>query len=396
MSMSSSAGRWLRGLIAGSRFASLIGRVGQSICLAVAWGAACSLCSAQAADKQTPQQNAEQDRVKAQAFRDALGKEMNSGNADAMIDLATITEQGDAAAPADRMAAMNLFEKAADKHNPFAREKVCIAYLLGEGRTQDIAKASTYCDPLGVQDPVGLFWAGYTYEHGIGGPADETSALEIYSRAVDLGSGDAADALGQIALQRKAPSAARKWFCRGVMLGSADAMDHLARMTEIGEAGEADTSEAGWLYSHAATLGNVDAQAWMKDHSGAAAIALVALTSTNGKKTEFTHTYTAKGKPAEEALDLAKIVRMLGDNYPGADPYSMPVEGNATIECYVNSRHDIDTCVVREFPIAYNFGQTLEAFFSGRVSVSEQDADGAPTARKRVALTVRWELPQIH
>ncbi|MBW8882561.1 MAG: hypothetical protein JF615_14405, partial [Asticcacaulis sp.] len=112
----------------------------------------------------------------------------------------------------------------------------------------------------------------------------------------------------------------------------------------------------------------------------------------------FTHSYTAKGKPAQEDMDITRIVKILTDNYQGVNDVhvEMAVEGNATIECYIDSHHDIDACVIREFPMAYGFGPTFEAFFSGRVAVSEQDGDGVPTARKRVALTVRWVLDGGH
>jgi len=346
--------------------------------------------------KQTPEQIAEQARSQAKTLREDLTRRATSGDTDAMIDLATLLEQGDASAqtptPADRAAALDLFEKAADKHNPFARQRMCIAYLLGEGRPKDVAKALTYCDPLGVKDPVGLFWAGYAFEHGIGGPADEISAMEIYSQAVDLGSGDAADVLGQIALAKKAPAAARKWFRRGSMLGSADAMDHLAAMIESGEGGDADMSEAGWLYGHAALRGNAHADSWTKAHPGLPPAPSIDLGSEAAKKVRFIHSYTIKGQPAQEIMDFARIVKLLSDNYPGTHPFGSPGQGNATIDCYVDGHRDVDTCVVREYPIAYGFGPTLEAFFSGRVSVEGQDSDGHPVARTRVVMKVQWLL----
>ncbi len=374
------------------------------VCLALALVMSGHAMAASAAEPpagkhtKTPEQLTEQARIEAKAFRDELAKQVKKGNTDAMIDLATLLEQGDesvpAPTPADRAAALDLFEKAADLHDPFAGQRVCIAYLLGEGRPKNVAKASTYCDPLGVKNPVGLFWAGYTFGHGVGGDADETSAMEIYSRAVDLGSGDAADALGQIALTKKAPEAARKWFRRGTMLGSADAMDHLAVMTETGEGGDANPSEAAWLYGQAAIRGNIHGVAWVKDHPGLPAVPSFLLSSDAGRKIRFLHSYTAKGKPAEETFDFNKIVTLLADNYPGVNGYDTPVNGNATIDCYVDAHRTIDACTIREFPIAYGFGPVLEAFFIGRVSVTGADPDGHPVARTRVVQTVRWLIEQ--
>ena len=337
-----------------------------------------------------PQVSAEQ-RAKAEAFREDLSKEAKGGNINAMIDMATLVEQGDLITPADRAAALDLFEKVADRHDQVGREKMCVAYLLGEGRPKDIAKAATYCEPLGVHDPVGMFWAGYDYQYGISGPADEASALDIYGQAINLGSGDAADEVGQIAAQKKAPTAARNWYRRGVMLGSADAMDHLAAMTEAGDGGDVDTVEAAWLYGYAAFRGNTHAQAWVKDHPDSGVAGSIVLSADNGKKAEFIHSYTAKGRPATEVFDITRITKLLTDYFPDSS-YYMQMEGKATIDCYITTRHQIDTCVVSEFPIAAGFGPTLESFFSGRVSVGDLDAKDQPTAQRRLLFRVNWVL----
>ncbi len=237
-----------------------------------------------------------------------------------------------------------------------------------------------------------MFWAGYTFEYGIGGAADQDSAAAIYSQAVDLGSGDAAVALGRIAAQKQAPEAARKWYRRGVMLGSADAMDHLAIMAQSGEGGDADPEEAKWLYSYAAARGNAHAQAWTKEHPDFTIVAPLYLTTESGKKIEFTRNYIADGKPAKDVMDYARITDLLNDYYPGMASYWGPIEGSATIDCYVSTHHEIDACVLREFPRAQGFGATLETFFSGKVSVSETDGDGQTTAQRRVYMMVNWLL----
>ena len=177
-------------------------------------------------------------------LRATLEQSVRAGWPDAMADMAHLLEEGSMGVTADRAAALDLYEKAADKHQRLAQRKMCVAYLLGEGRPHDVVKAMSYCNALGIKDPVGLFWAGYDYEMGLSGPKDEQSAYILYGDAVKLGSGEAADALGRKALALKRPDVARQWFRRGVYLGSASAMVHLAAMTEAGEGGPADADEA--------------------------------------------------------------------------------------------------------------------------------------------------------
>ena len=326
----------------------------------------------------------------AQAQRKHLLAMANLGEPDAMTDLASLMEQGDDAAPIDRAGALDLYEKAADKADQIGRRKMCIAYLLGEGRTRDVVKGMPYCNALGVKDPVGLFAAGYDYEAGLSGPKDEGVAMGLYVEAVQLGSGDAAAALGRKALGLNKPDAARQWFRRGVYLGSADAMDSLAVMAGAGQGGPADPVEARWLYAAAAERGNTHAA--VQASPTPAEMPVICLEGDGKKTMPIIHTYTDTSGPHHETIGFPALMDLLSRGFPQA-ALDNEVEGDATIECYVADDHSLDACVLkREFPVGFGYGPTLETVFNGHIAVGEQDAGGLPTEHRLMKLTARWRI----
>ncbi len=325
-----------------------------------------------------------------QAMHDRILQGVAIGDSGALLDLATLKEEGDFQMPIDRAAALDLYQQAADKGERIAREKICMAYLLGEGREKDPAKAAPYCNPLGVtDDPAGLYWAAYDFQYGVTGPADEAQALSLYAQAAQKGSGDAAVVLAKKAVELGKPDMARQWLRRGVYLGSADAMDGLAVMVETGQGAPADTDEAQWLYRNAAQRGNVHAAGKAVPGPELSGFGFM---SSKDHPVSFTHTIAAGKSTREEKLDPQTLIRDLAGHFP-TSAINGNVSGLSSLECYVTGDHAIDACIVtHEFPLGVGFGATLEALFDGHMVISDTDGQGNPTAHRVLRQTIRWVM----
>ena len=312
-----------------------------------------------------------------------------------MVNLASLLEQGYTSAGVDRQGAFDLYEKAADKGNRIAREKVCVAYLLGEGRPLNVSKGMGYCNTLSEDSPAALFAGGFDYDNGVSGPRDDGKALTLYSKAGHVGSGEAMDAIGRKALALNRPDLARKWFRQGVFLGAADAMDHLAVMAEGGQGGPVDKAEAYWLYVNAARRGNVHAKAWVD--------ALPAKTEPLDRSSiisradgveegAITVTTQEKDGPHSQAYTLSRMISLFTGFYPAA-ARDDAVGGDVLVHCYVNADHVVDVCIVEyEYPIGYSFGGFAQTFFDEHLSVAAVDTGGKPTANTVFILGFNWKL----
>jgi TPR repeat protein len=321
-----------------------------------------------------------------------LTKKAKGGEANSIVDLASSLEMPDGVNPVDRDAAMDLYQKAADKGDRTGRQKTCLAYLLGEGRIESAATAMPYCNALGLKDRVGLFAIAYDYQTGLSGPKDEDMAMSLYVQAFQAGSGEAAAALGVKALSLGKLETARQWFKRGAYLGSADAIDHLAVMVEAGDGGVKDELEARWLYASAADRGNVHATKRVEEWPDAKDPPSICAFSKTDNPTGITHTWSdAKGKHTE-AINLHLFKKLMTDNFP-ADMRGSQVAGDTRVNCYIGADHVIDVCVVRqEFPIGYGIAASVQAFFNGQVTVANEDADGTDTANKILDLGVNFKI----
>lgn len=319
----------------------------------------------------TPEQTA--------AWMVGLKKTAEAGGDRQKVNYASALEQGQGRILPDLPAALEIYKQAADHRYALAQQKMCTAYLLGEGVPVDLAKGMSYCNKLGEADPVGLFSAGYDYEHGVSGPVDKNTAMSFYAQAGDKGSGDAMAAIGREALASGKPELARAWFHRGVERGSAGAMDGLAALYETGIGGDTDAAEAYWLYANAARRGNIHAASWMAGLPSTTQPLNVVLVM--GRNILVTRTIVDKSGTRTEPLDPSII----------GNSSDEPVNGEAQIHCFINRDHEVDVCIVeREYPLGYDFGMHLEAFFNGKLSVAETDSDGQPTADTVFKLNYRW------
>ncbi|MFT4076977.1 MAG: tetratricopeptide repeat protein [Asticcacaulis sp.] len=319
--------------------------------------------------------------ARTEALHETLYRRSQSGDAEAMTNLATLMEQGDEIAPIDLKIAYDLYEPAARLGNPVAVKKMCLAYLLGEGRPKDVIKASGFCNKVDATDAVTYFWGGYDYQYGVTGPADLDSARASYQVAVERGSGEAADAIGQMAFNGGHFDVARGWYRKGATLGSADAMDHLAGMAEQGQGGGKDSIEAAWLYGYAGQRGNSHAQDWLRAHPG------LEVSSDNlGKgasEITLTHIFGQGAAQKTEPLTVSRLSTLMHRRLDGVisnspDHYYY----FAYFDCYVGLSREVDLCVTsREYPLGFNMGDILRAVWGGRISLPERDADGNPTAQ---------------
>ncbi len=319
-------------------------------------------------------------------YRQNVTKLAEKGNLNAIADLGALLEQGDVDGDIDRAAAFDLYERAADRGHKAARQKMCVAYLLGEGRPVNVAKGMPHCNALGAKDPAGLFGGGFDFEHGISGPADPDLAAAVYLEAGKLGSGEAMDALGRRALELNLPDAARKWFRHAVFLGSVDAMDHLAAMAEAGQGGPADPQEAYWLYVNAARHGNAHAATWL---AGQPVLPepLDRVSPLAHGKTLISEVVTDKEGTRSVPFDLWHSGSSLANYYP-----SPGVNGSATIHCYINAAHEVDVCIrQREYPLGFGFGWLISALFDGKLVAADQDGNGRSTANTVFTVSLNWE-----
>jgi TPR repeat protein len=320
----------------------------------------------------------------------ALERDAANGKFGAMANLATLMEQDTSAGPAERAAALGLYEKAA-AGSSIGQRKLCVAYLLGEGRPIDYTKAKTFCTPLGAEDPVGSFAGAYDIDKGLSAPADPDGAITLYVKAVKLGSGDAADQLGQKALAASKPEAARRWFRQGVYLGSMDAMEHLAQLSESGLGGVKDDKEAYWLHVNAAHRGNAQAGQWVANLP--ADTKPLPRVTVDTAKTPLTNTYVDKdGQTQTEPFNLLKLSDVLKNSYPSR-ALKEKVEGYVTIHCYVNTAHDVDVCIQQqEYPLNFGFGRVISTLAGARLHTPDVNDHGDPLANAVFGFTLNWQI----
>ena len=321
--------------------------------------------------------------------RDKLTQQVAAGDIKALTPLASKLEYGDAAHAPDDAGALDLYQKAADLGSAVGIGKMCIAYILGEGRPHDPVKGLAYCDKLTDDSPTALFARGYAAHEGVGETVDTAAASALFIKAVAAGSGPAADMLGRDALAAGHVDEARGWFRKGVYRESVDALDDMARMAENGQGGAIDVAEAGWLYRNAARHGSAHAREWMETHADQR---VPHLSLEQGRAVAgITETYTdAKGQSQTRPVDMLAVEQALQGYYPKR-AMGAHIGGYAEIDCYVNAVDKIDACwLQREDPPGYEFGRVLEQLYEGNLTLAGKDAAGLPTAQHDFAFAIKW------
>ena len=125
-----------------------------------------------------------------------------SGDAEAMTDLALAYARGEERQRVDLCAALAWYEKAAATGSRRAMGNLAYFYLNGIFVRQDSARAvALYEDAIeGPSPDLGqyLYDLANCYELGVGAAPDKTRAMDLYSRSAQLGSRLAQQALARM------------------------------------------------------------------------------------------------------------------------------------------------------------------------------------------------------
>jgi hypothetical protein len=308
-----------------------------------------------------------------------------------MLEYASVLEYGIGPISVDLKGAYDLYEKAADRGEVIAIRRMCVAYLLGQGRPLNPQKAySDYCDKLPNTDATFLFSSAYDYEMGLSAPKNEATALSLYVQAFQKGSIEATYALGRIMLASGKLESAIAFLRGAVFNGSVDAMDQLARLLETGQGIEADADEAWWLYVNAARRGNAHAQQRLSELPQRQPL----LQGSLKEDTEGLITQTLTDKDGSHTSKFS-VTTAANDvlNYIPNETVSGYVDGVVEVHCHVDKHNVIDVCMMlREIPAGYGYGPIMMAKFRGKLSIAEKDHKGRPTAGMVYAQNIHWVL----
>ena len=177
---------------------------------------------------------------------DALRRQADNGNIEAMMVLATRYYLGNHGVIQDFGQALELSMKAAVKGHGKAMFRVGMSYIHAKGVAQDLTKAAYWFDQAARKgQPNAMFNLGIMYYEGKGVPKDLVLAKRLIGAAVDKG----------ISSHK-----ARIWLRRAAENGDKEAMFNLGRMYYEGKGGAQDLREAVAWFKKAS--GSVGGEAW--------------------------------------------------------------------------------------------------------------------------------------
>ncbi len=173
---------------------------------------------------------------------------------------------------ADHEKAFKLYEAAVAMGNAGSMVNLGNFYADGRYVTTDFKKAiDLYRRAMQKNEAGGFFSIALMHAYGEGmKDINGDSALYYYSKAVDLGSADAACNLGQVYFfgnfdQKEDMEKARMLFSKGVAWGHPRCMKYLGIILAEGLAGEKDLKRAGMYFYVSCLLGEENACEYLKD-----------------------------------------------------------------------------------------------------------------------------------
>lgn len=160
-----------------------------------------------------------------------------------------------------------LYQRAADRDEPNAAANLANIYLEGrDGLPENTILARQWAERAVLVDSSrGMRMLGYLLEFGLGGPEDVPRAIELYTRAYDLGDPAAANDLGLLHEYGGTdlpanPVLAVQWYERGVALDDEWSRVNLANLLVDGDPWVPDDGvRARALFRAAHDMGNLEA-----------------------------------------------------------------------------------------------------------------------------------------
>ena len=223
-------------------------------------------------------------------------KAADAGNGDALVRIGDLYSLGKNGVAQDYTKALDAYQKAASLNLPAGKRGVADIYLNGWGVPANVDKAIAMLTESGTQgdapsyrllgqhydvvydypkalaafeagaalnDPISELEAGIAYHGGLGTPADDKRALDLFKQAAAQGNGDAMVRVGNYfatgAVVAKDASAADDWHNKGLATGDPAAMRDLAYFYENNNR----TSDAVALYQKAIDAGDAQAPAML-------------------------------------------------------------------------------------------------------------------------------------
>lgn len=197
-------------------------------------------------------------------YKNALkwyNKAVEAGNADAMLSIGQMYQNGEGVKRDDRQA-LTWFTMAANKGNIPALRKIAFLYYNGGNNVPinyplalEWFKKSADQGNNSARYALGLF-----YEHGIGTPINYPEAMEWYKKAAQKGSTEAMNSIALLYENGKGVPVnyqlAIDWYKRAIEDDETTAMYNLGAMYARGLGVPIDQAAAYQLFNRAAALGN--------------------------------------------------------------------------------------------------------------------------------------------
>lgn len=178
-----------------------------------------------------------------------LTSEAEKGNAQAMVNLGQLYENG-MGVRRNFTTAFEWYAKAAQAADPQGYMRVGAAYEIGLGTPVDLEKAfQNYEKAASLQLPDGLYKLAEMYIHGLGVEQNQAWGVSLLERAEKAGHLGAANDLGLIHFEglygrEKDLTKAREMFIHAAELGSGEAMKNVGVIYREGLGVDADPVEA--------------------------------------------------------------------------------------------------------------------------------------------------------
>jgi TPR repeat protein len=196
---------------------------------------------------------------------DQLQAKAQSGDPEAITELANLYRAGYAPLVKNEHLAFELYSKAARANYPPAQMCLAVCYEIGLGVNRDLVKSFEWFSLAGESNvPDALYKLGMCYEDGIGTTQDHKEAFRCYCRAAETGDAIAQNNVGVYydrgtGIERN-PELAVYWYEKAAEQGHASAQNNFGACMEEGVGVKKSLPCAIYWYTKAAEQGDQIAQ----------------------------------------------------------------------------------------------------------------------------------------